>query len=159
LSNNGLPRPEAFGTHVLLDHYRVRVRASCHYFSLMIASYTDDLISPVPVFNGPCRAVGWIWGYIEKNFACTFYAWAIGVMISVVVSTLRPINALSVAQIVFPLTIMFPCNASAVRSRLAVVQQTPCCLVGRPYAQVKGQTNVERYWPGKQAKRVKREGG
>jgi len=33
-----------------------------------------------------CQALGWIWGYIEKDFMRTFNAWAVGVVISVVVS-------------------------------------------------------------------------
>jgi len=28
-------------------------------------------------------AAGWVWGYIEKNFKYTFYCWAVGVGISV----------------------------------------------------------------------------
>mmetsp|Transcript_80940 Transcript_80940/g.161367 ORF Transcript_80940/g.161367 Transcript_80940/m.161367 type:complete len:89 (-) Transcript_80940:244-510(-) len=29
-------------------------------------------------------AVGWVWGFFEKDFMCTFRAWAVGVAISVV---------------------------------------------------------------------------
>ena len=36
-------------------------------------------------FHG--SAVGWLWGYIEKNFTCTFYSWAVGVGLSVLVSS------------------------------------------------------------------------
>lgn len=38
------------------------------------------------------QAVGWIWGYFERDFMCTFNTWAAGVIISVVVSTLCIIN-------------------------------------------------------------------
>ena len=30
--------------------------------------------------------IGWIWGYWEKNFAKTFTAWAVAVVISIIVS-------------------------------------------------------------------------
>lgn len=35
-------------------------------------------------------AVGWVWGYIEKDFTYTLYAWGVGVGISVLVRVTLP---------------------------------------------------------------------
>ena len=33
-------------------------------------------------------AIGWVYGYIEQDFVYVFYAWSVGMVISVVVSSL-----------------------------------------------------------------------
>jgi signal peptidase complex subunit 1 len=33
-------------------------------------------------------AIGWVYGYIEQDFVYVFYAWSVGMVISIVVSLL-----------------------------------------------------------------------
>ena len=74
-------------------------------------------------------AVGWVIGYINQDFYHTFYVWLAAVVISVIVSNLR----------IRKLSILLPrdnyltfSNISArfstldMRSRLAILQSTPC---------------------------------
>lgn len=66
-------------------------RVKQHHIKLLTMDYEGQRLSELLFQWIICSfgAVGWVIGYINQDFYQTFYAWLVGVVISVIVSSLR----------------------------------------------------------------------
>jgi hypothetical protein len=71
--------------------------------------------------------VGWVIGYIQQDFIYVFYAWSVGVVLSVIVSEGAPISPYSyhirfpLLTIIFFIALAYSTTGIALCTRLAIL--------------------------------------